>query len=388
MSSLFVMALLACLVASPVAMAQAEYDIDVFARGLAKPIPIAVEGYSGEVSQVLKFDLEISGFKFVSETDSQFVLKGTNNGQVEGRLFDSVSKSVKFAKAFSGGSARSQAHALADEVVQAITGRRGIARTKIAFKVARSGKSEVYIADYDGHNASGVTADGSIVAAPCWAPGRRTLYYTTYKSNNADIVSHDIDSTERKIIARYGGSNISPAASPDGRHVAMILSKSGSPDLYVANSDGSGLRQLTRTREDESSPCWSPDGAWVCFAGKTSEGRRFLAKAPASGGPMQRLSISQVVNPSEPDWSPDGKWIAFTSQMRDFNICVVPASGGEARILVLGEDPSWAPNSRTLVFTRRGSGGKRFLSLLDVPTKQSKDIAQSLGVCTQPSWSR
>jgi TolB protein len=168
----------------------------------------------------------------------------------------------------------------------------------------------------------------------------------------------------------------------------MILSKSGSPDLFVANSDGSGLRQLTQTREDESSPCWSPDGRWIAYATRGGDGRRILAKIPATGGAMQRVPISDVINPSEPEWSPDGKYIAFTSQMRDFQLCLLPAQGGEAHLLVPGEDASWAPNSRTLLFVRRGAGGKRVLSLLDVPTRQSKDVAQNLGVCTQPTWSR
>jgi len=368
--------------------AQPEYDIDAFVGGRAKPVPVAMSGYSGEVEKVLRFDLEIAGFKFVPEAEAQYLLQGGNNAQVEGRLIDAVNKAPKFAKAFTGGSVRTQAHALADEVVLAVTGVRGIARTKIAFKVMRNQNSEIYIADYDGHNATAITADNSVVAAPSWRPGHRVLYYTTYKSGNPDIVSQDIDSGERKIVARYGGSNISPAASPDGHRVAMILSKSGSPDLFVANADGTGLMQLTQTREDESSPCWSPDGRWICFATRTSEPRRILAKISSTGGPVQRIPISEAVNPSEPDWSPDGKWIAFTSQMRDFQLYVVPAKGGEARILVPGLDATWAPNSRTLVFTRRGPGGKRFLSLLDVPTKQSKDIAQNLGVCTQPAWSR
>jgi tol-pal system beta propeller repeat protein TolB len=233
-----------------------------------------------------------------------------------------------------------------------VTGRRGIARTKIAFKVTRNNNSELYVADYDGHNATPVTQDNSVVAAPAWQAGRRVLYYTTYKFGNADIVSQDLDSGVRKIIARYGGSNISPAPSPDGRFVAMILSKGGSPDLYVANADGSGVRQLTRTGEDESSPCWSPDSRTVCCATRM-DGRRVLAKVRVDGGALQRLPLSEAINPTEPDWSPDGQYILLTSQFRDFYIYVVKASGGEARQLTMGEDGSWAPNSRTIIFTRR-----------------------------------
>ncbi|HKI67980.1 MAG TPA: hypothetical protein VKA67_00190, partial [Verrucomicrobiae bacterium] len=167
----------------------------------------------------------------------------------------------------------------------------------------------------------------------------------------------------------------------------MILSKSGSPDVFVCNADGSGLKDLTPTPVDESSPCWSPDGQWICFATK-SRGRRILRKVPASGGPERPVSTAGVSSPSEPSWSPDGKWIAFTAQMGNFEICVVPAEGGQATVLVDGEDPSWAPNSRTLIYTRR-VGESRRLSLLDVPTKQVKDIARvRSGNNSQPSWAR
>jgi TolB protein len=366
--------------------AQEELDLTKYATGV-KRIAIAVSGYSGEVAKALKFDLEIAGFEFVGEERAQYLLKGGNNDQVEGRLSDAINKTAKFAKAYSGGSLRSQAHALADDVVEALTGRPGIARTKIAFKAQRGENSEIYIADYDGHNAVAVTQDNTIVAAPCWAPGQRKLYYTTYKFGNPDIIAHNLNTGERQLIARYSGLNTSAAVSPEGRRVAMILSKGGSPDVYVADADGGNLRQLTRTREDESSPCWSPDGRALCFATKL-EGRRVLAKVSAEGGPVQRLVTENVANPSEPDWSPDGKLIAFTAQMGGFEICIVPAQGGAAKPLVAGEDPSWAPNSRTLVFARRVGGGKRVLSLLDVLTKETKNLEQSLGACSQPTWAR
>jgi Tol biopolymer transport system component len=73
--------------------------------------------------------------------------------------------------------------------------------------------------------------------------------------------------------------------------------------------------------------------------------------------------------------------------MGGFEICVVPADGrGDATVLVDGEDPSWSPNSRTLSFTRRSGGGH--LSLLDVPTKQVKDVSRISGSNSQPSWAR
>jgi TolB protein len=370
----------------PAGRAAESIKITEYAEPTQKPIPIALVGFAGEVASVLKFDLYVVGFATVDENLAQYTLRGSNGAQVEGRLIDNISQAVKFGKSYSGGSLRAQAHALADDVVEAVTGKKGIARTKVACKAARGQNSEIYVADYDGFGASAVTQDGTVVAAPSWVPGLRKLYYVTYKFGNADIVWHDLGTGNRNLFARYSGSNLSPAVSPDGRRVAMILSKGGSPDLYVADADGSNLKQLTQTREDESSPAWSPDGRTLCLATKI-EGRRVLATVPASGGTLRRLPTSGVANPSEPDWSPDGKWIAFTSQMRSFEICVVPAGGGEVKLYTAGEDPTWAPNSRTLMFTRR-VGARRVLSLLDVPTKQIKDVPQISGSCSQPAWAR
>jgi len=174
--------------------------------------------------------------------------------------------------------------------------------------------------------------------------------------------------------------------SADGRRVAMILSKDGSPDVFVADAVGTNLKRLTTTRADESSPCWSPDGSIICFASRES-GRAQLYTVSPSGGAMRRLSTAGVANATEPDWSPDGGQIIFTSLMGSFQLCVIPAGGGNASVLVEGEDPSWAPNSRHVIFTRR-VGTRRVLSLLDVTTQRVKDVKQVSGSCSQPGWSR
>jgi TolB protein len=166
----------------------------------------------------------------------------------------------------------------------------------------------------------------------------------------------------------------------------MILSKGGSPDLYVSNLDGSDLRQLTKTREDESSPCWSPDGRTICFASRVG-GRAALYTISADGGEMRRIPTVGVPSATEPDWAPDGKTIAFTTMTVPFQICVVSATGGSATNLLAGEDPSWAPNSRTLMYVRN-AGNTKVLSLLDVPTKQTKDVARVPGHNSQPAWRR
>lgn len=354
---------------------------------LNAPIPIALTGYNGEVASTLKFDLEVANFDIVPLDKAYFELKGGYTGDLEGRLLDPVSKNQVFGKLYKGNNARSLAHALADDIVKEVTGRKGVAQTRVAFKVEmRPGFSEIFVSDYDGHNATPLTADNSLVAAPAWVQANKSIYYTSYKLGLPKIFSHNLATGERKIVAGYPGLNTSVAISPDGTKVAMVLSKNGSPDIYVANADGSNLKQLTHTRESESSPCWSPDGRKICFTSRMS-GRAGLYVIPAAGGEIRRLHTPGVSNATEPDWSPDGKTIVFTALMRDFNICTVPATGGTATVVATGEDASWAANSRTVIFARR-VGGRRVLSLLDVPSKRVKDIHQTAGSSSQPVWAR
>ena len=365
----------------------AQERFDITHAGEAKRIPISLEGYTGEVLSALKFDLDIQGFDVAGADRAQYLVNGSNNSDVTGQLTDRVSKTVLLSVRYTGSTLRSEAHTLSDAIVEKITGRKGIARTKIAFKVENGQNSEICVADYDGHNAIAVTQDHTLSRDPAWVPGRRALYYTSYKAGNPDIYFHDLQSGTRRAFARFPGLNCGAVASPDGRRVAMVLSKGGSPDIYVCDADGGNLRQLTKTKEAESSSCWSPDGRWICYSSREL-GRSALFVVSADGTSKRRLSTDGAINCTEPDWSPDGKTIVFTANMGGFQICTVPAGGGSATVLVAGEDPSWAPNSRTVIFTRNRVKGRGVVSLLDVPTKQTKDIQQTSGSCSQPSWAK
>ena len=401
MKSFLKLSLVAALAFVTVARAEDVIDISkTYTPGSTPPIKVNLSGFTGEVNDALNFDLFVMGFINVPADQAQFLIAGSNNANVQGTVSDKAVMSVsvgsssatrtagylRLNKAYAGGSLRRQAHAFADDIALTLTGTKGIAQTKVAFKVDTGAASEIYISDFDIHNAQAVTHDNTIVAAPTWVPGKLALYYTSYRLGKPDIFHHDLGNGARAPFARHPGMNSSAAVSPDGSRVAMILDKSGSPEVWVCNADGSELKQLTRTPEDESSPCWSNDGKWICYASKQG-GVRGLYKVSASGGAAQRIVTRGVSNPSEPDWSPDGKWIVFTAQMGSFEICVVPSEGGTATVLVSGEDPSWAPNSRTVIFAKR-SGGSRRLSLLDVPTKQVKDAARISGSNSQPSWAK
>jgi TolB protein len=349
-------------------------------------VPISITGFEGEVDSVLKFDLSVLGMEVTSPDKAAFLISGSQNGRLEGRLTSAGATQALWARAYAGGAARSQAHAFANDIAKEIRGTPPIFHTRVAFRLQVGSSTEIAVSDFDGFNPSVLTHDGTLVAGPCWIPGGHKLLYTSWKGGGEEILEHNLSTGDRRVFANYPGANLSPTVSPDGQKVAMILSRSGSPNLWVCNIDGSGLKQLTRTRDEDSCPTWSPDSQQICFVCRS--GRAELQKVSVSGGPARTVRVAGVYgNMTSPDWSPDGKWIAFTSGSRNFSICVVPAEGGDAQKLVAGEDPCWAPNSRTIIFGRQISN-KRILCLLDVPTKHVKDVRQISGSCSEPSWAR
>jgi TolB protein len=371
------------------AQTESKFELQRFQDryGFPPPIPVYITGYSADAKAVLQNDLLFMGFKNGSEAEAKFIISGRNTAdRVEARVVEKINQHQVLGKAYTGGNQRALIHALADVIAETITLKPGIAQTKIVFRTDLGpAHTEIYIADYDGYNARPVTQDKALTVAPCWM-GKGGLMYSSYKTGNPKIYSHVLASGARHLLTPYAGSNISPAVSPDGKKVAMILSKAGSPDLYVANVDGSGLTRLTTTREDESSPCWSPDGRTILFVSR-SRGPASLFTIPVTGGTMRRIATKGAANATEPDWSPDGKWIVFTTLSRVFKICIIPAAGGSIDVLAEGEDPSWAANSRAVIFCKGPDHAKK-LSLLDVPTKEVKDIGRILMSNSQPCWAK
>lgn len=368
-----------------------EVVIQMDSLGFAKPVPIQVSGYSGEVDRVLRFDLLFMGFELVNDSKAaRYLIQKNNAAGVGAQVTDPLANRIVYNKAFSGGSPRQQTHALADDLSQTLVKLPGIAQTRIAFVGQPSGygAGEVYVSDFDGFNAAAVTRDNVIVHTPDWA-NKSVLLYTSFKlANKADILWHDTSSGQRRPFAKYPGLNVSPAVSPDGKRVAFILSKSGNPELYVSDIDGGNLKQLTKGKDSASSPCWSPDSSKICFSSRVS-GVSSLYTISANGGSPTRLPVGS--SPTEPDWSPDGKFIICTTQSRSgFQITLLPMEGprrGSPETLTAGQDPVWAPNSRAVMIVRNNNY-RHVLALLDVPTRTVREIAAIGGSASEPTWAR
>lgn len=338
-------------------------------------------GDGAAASKVLQNDLEIAGwFSFTPAERATYKISGTaNGGSIQGQVVDQRG-SVVLQKSYSGG-ARSAAHQFADDIVETLTGHKGIATSRIAFVSARTGKKEIYTADYDGANVKQLTNDNSISVAPAISADASRLAYTGYQSGYADIYLVDLVSGARNRIVKFPGTNSGASFSPDGNRIACTLSKDGNPELYIVGANGSGARRLTKTRGVESSPTWSADGSEIIYSSDERGGPQ-LYRISAGGGSSSLISTGYNYC-TEPSWSPDGRKVAFTARTGGFSIAVKDLQGGATQVLTSGEDPSWGADSRHLIFSNGSS-----IVLLDTQNGRQTPIISGLGKVSEPSWSR
>jgi TolB protein len=357
---------------------------------------------AGQVTDVLKNDLRLSGyFSLAPVSSAEYVQSGSVRGApngivVECMVMEQATKKVALSKAYQGSAqdVRRVVHKLSDDIVQALSGQRGIAQTKIAFVWLHNGAKELAVMDYDGYNTHQLTYDRSISVRPRWSPDGRKMVYTSYKNVFPDVLEVDLYTGQRRRLAAYPGLNTGAVFSPDGLTLALTLSKDGNPELYTMNTQGGDLRRLTHTKSGESSPTWSPDGQAIAYVSDES-GVPQIWEIGKDGGAASRMTVSPSYN-TEPDWSrppPNSDMkpmLAVTSRVGGkFQIGVYEKGSGVVTPVAAdgsdNEDPSWAPDGRHLVFAKT-QHWRTQLYLLDVVTGEQVELPAVEGGASEPAW--
>jgi TolB protein len=337
-------------------------------------------GDGAAATRIVQNDLTLSGYFTLGGANSSYTVRGTASGGLQGQVVDHSGGTV-LSKSYSGNT-RENAHLFANDIIETLTGHKGLAGTKITFIATRSGKKEVYVADFDGSNVRQLTHDNTISVHPSFSPDGRRIAYTGYQSGYADVYVIDVGSGSRNRIVNFPGTNSGAAFSPNGSELALTISKDGNPELYTVGANGGGARRLTRTRGVESGPSWSPDGNEIIYSSDQG-GSPQLYRISSSGGSGQMLSTGRGYC-TEPSWSPDGTKVAFNVRSGgDFQVSILDLNGGGTRTLSTGQDPVWGADSRHLIFTDSGA-----LYMLDTVSSRRTKVLDGLGKITEPSWSR
>jgi TolB protein len=364
---------------------QAERPVLVIEKSRAIPIQVLpVSGTNAaEIKRVLENDLNTSGVLTASSSENpEYTAVTSFNGSVlTGTLKNN--NGALFTKNFSG-DWRKATHEFNDAIVEAVSGQRGIATSKIYFVSVTAGNKEIYESDIDGGNTKQLTNDKVISRGPKLSFDGKQLAYTSYKSGYPDVWVIDLDSRKRQNVSHFPGLNTGGTISPDGSRMAVILSKDGNTELYVMGIGSSSATRLTKTLGTEASPVWSPSGDEIAYV-SDDQGSPQIFVISASGGKPRRIGTGSIYS-TEPSWSPDGKKIAFSVRSGGAQIGVVDLSTGKSELFSAtagGESPSWARNSRHIVYA---SGGR--LCLFDTITKKNWQISNNLSRNSEPFSSK
>jgi TolB protein len=309
---------------------------------------------------------------------------------IECRLFDAVQGIYIAGKRYRGsqGEVRAMVHKMADEVMQQLTGERGIFQTKIAFVTDRSGNKEIALADVDGRSEQMVTRNGSINISPAWHPDGRSLVYTCFRRRNPDLYQAFISSGNALLLSSAPGPNATAAWSPDGKRIALMMRGGSNTEIYLLNSQGTDPQQLTRSWDNKASPSWSPDGKQLAFVSDRSGDPQIYILDLATRK-VRRLTYEGGYNCS-PAWSPKGDKIVFARQEEGrFHVYTIRPDGTEVRRLTKegnNESPSWAPNGRHIAFASR-MGGSYDIYIITADGGGPWKVTTSEFNETEPAWS-
>ena len=400
-------------------------------KGFGEKVIVAVSLFEGagaglagaeDIREVLSFDLNNSGYfktvenlGFVDETEEDDRSAGTIDFQewlalggevlvkgdfkagptdfaVEATVYDLAQGRPIFGRRYSGVPAqwRGAVHRLADDIIQRLTGERGIATSRIAFVSNATGTKEIYVMDYDGENRKRITKDNTIAIYPDWFPDGNGLVYTRFEGNRQQTQRVDLASGRTERVTRFPGLNAFAAVSARGDEIVLTLSRDGNPEIYRVRADGTDPRRLTYGRSTEFSPCWSPDGRRLAFVSDRAGSPQIYVMG-AGGGNAERVTYEGNYNTS-PDWSPRGDLIAYTARIEGvFQICTVNVETKEVIRLTTGggqkEDPSWAADGRHLAYSMK-SGGKSDIYMLDIYELVAVRLTGGAGDYLSPAWSQ
>ena len=179
-------------------------------------------------------------------------------------------------------------------------------------------------------------------------------------------------------VTSDSGLTTEPALSPDGKLVAYASDRAvgDNLDIWVQQIDGGAPLRLTSDAADEFEPTFSPDGSKIAFRSDRDGGGVYVI--PALGGEPRLVAKGG----RHPAFSPDGSHIAFVTGLGGLggvnvaSLFVVPSTGGTPQKLVPLEigaaSPVWSPNGKFILF---GVGEYRIENWGIVPSDLSEPVA-------------
>jgi Tol biopolymer transport system component len=305
------------------------------------------------------------------------------------------------------------ASAMADRRGAARHEARAVANGRIAFQANVGKFPQVFTIEPDGTGLKQITHVPSKdpgAENPAWTPDGSTIAFDAPVPSGVSISTVPAGGgSPTQLPLGVGNFNGDPAYSPDGSQISFDQDVGDAAPtvhgIFIANADGSKAHRLTTgiaTKQAfDTESQWSPDGTTIAFTRVKNDHQAAIFTVGIDGTGLKRLTAWKL-DAASPDWSPDGSTIVYNTY-RDLpggkpaRIFAIRAGGGHATALTHDRGgphsysyaasfrPSWAPNSKRIVFThthfKGNSGGVALVTMkpdgtgrkrvTDLPVKRS-----------------
>jgi TolB protein len=353
----------------------------------------------GNIKYILRQDLEYSlYFDIFTDTTALsdlpdirgIMLRGNYSKSILTIFLEDLKSNEKISsRAYQiDGEIRTTAHRIADDVIEILTGEKGIASTKIAFAYKKGVGKELALIDYDGFNLLPLTDNRNINIFPAWSPDGKKILFSNYSADRLNLNILEIASRAITPLSSFQGLNFAPYWSPDGAKICLSLTKDGNAEIYLLDLKTKNMNRLTNNRAIDTSPCFSPNSREIAFVSDRS-GNPQIYVMDIYGGNVRRLTFHGDYNTS-PAWSPRGDIIAYVSREKDNSQQIYvtdPYDFNPVRVTYWGnnEEPSWSPDGLHMVFISDRSGQYELYTMNWDGSRQRKlttDLA-----AYNPDWS-
>ena len=236
---------------------------------------------------------------------------------------------------------------------------------KIAYcAIAGGPDSGVWIADADGRNSKALAVGPGLKQNTRWSAGEWEVFYNAWTEAGPVVFKASLITGRAERVVLLPRDASAPAVSPDATRVAFNRTIKGEVNTWISSIDGDDQRPLASGRN----PVWSRDGDRIALQVRTAGGSS-VGVVPASGGEVKMLTAGR--GESWPyEWSPDGTRIAFAGR-RDgvWNIYTVSSSGGATRRITANESmstwlrsPAWSPTGDRIAYESGAARGNLWIS--------------------------
>ena len=317
---------------------------------------------------------------------------GGGQYEVKYRLYDIAKNQVLGGTTItvSGDELRKAGHTIADDIVQRLTGERGIFSTRLSYVMREGHQYKLLISDSDGQNAQIALTSSEPIISPTWSPDGTRVAYVSFELKKPVVYIHELRTGRRTVLSNQKGNNSTPSWSPDGSKLALSLSRDGNTQIYIVNANGSGLRRASNSASIDTEPQWSADGHSIYFTsdrGGSPQIYRMSAAGEVAEG-AQRVTFKHSFVTS-PRISPDGRYLAYIARTGGgYKLQLLELKSGEVTSLTNttnDETPTFAANGKFILYATR-SGGRPVLAAVSTDGLVKQILSIQGADVREPAW--